>query len=46
MHRLDIIANYFPFSENIRTLSQALHFGGAADDFTWLDDFPVMGRKN
>ncbi|MNP33858.1 Endo-1,4-beta-xylanase B [compost metagenome] len=21
-------------------------FWGAADDYTWLDDFPVRGRKN
>lgn len=24
----------------------AVTFWGAADDFTWLDDFPVRGRKN
>ncbi|MNF97183.1 Endo-1,4-beta-xylanase B [compost metagenome] len=24
----------------------AVTFWGAADDYTWLDDFPVKGRKN
>ncbi|MNJ00543.1 Endo-1,4-beta-xylanase [compost metagenome] len=24
----------------------AVTFWGAADDYTWLDDFPVRGRKN
>jgi len=32
----------YEYRDNI----SAVTFWGAADDFTWLDDFPVRGRKN
>ncbi|WP_211748167.1 endo-1,4-beta-xylanase [Paenibacillus sp. Marseille-Q4541] len=31
---------------NYREHISAVTFWGAADDYTWLDDFPVRGRKN
>jgi endo-1,4-beta-xylanase len=29
-----------------RSVIDSVTFWGAADDYTWLDDFPVKGRKN
>ncbi|WP_314002972.1 endo-1,4-beta-xylanase [uncultured Paenibacillus sp.] len=46
----DLLAErYGRFFELFREYRQhvaAVTFWGAADDYTWLDDFPVKGRKN
>lgn len=37
---------YFSLLREYRDVIQTVTFWGAADDYTWLDDFPVRGRKN
>ncbi len=36
----------FKLLKEYREVISAVTFWGAADDYTWLDDFPVRGRKN
>ncbi|CAN7160062.1 endo-1,4-beta-xylanase [Paenibacillus sp. LjRoot153] len=36
----------FELFREYRNSITAVTFWGAADDYTWLDDFPVKGRKN
>ncbi|PZD94480.1 1,4-beta-xylanase [Paenibacillus sambharensis] len=36
----------FRMLREYRDVITAVTFWGAADDYTWLDDFPVRGRKN
>lgn len=36
----------FRLLREYRGVISAVTFWGAADDYTWLDDFPVRGRKN
>lgn len=36
----------FRLLKEYRGTVSAVTFWGAADDYTWLDDFPVRGRKN
>ena len=36
----------FSLLKEYRDCISAVTFWGAADDYTWLDDFPVRGRKN
>ncbi|MFC0214467.1 endo-1,4-beta-xylanase [Paenibacillus chartarius] len=36
----------FALLREYRDAVTAVTFWGAADDYTWLDDFPVKGRKN
>lgn len=36
----------FRLLKEYREVISAVTFWGAADDYTWLDDFPVRGRKN
>lgn len=36
----------FGLLREYRDVITAVTFWGAADDYTWLDDFPVKGRKN
>ncbi|WP_312029520.1 endo-1,4-beta-xylanase [Paenibacillus sedimenti] len=36
----------FDLFKEFRGIITAVTFWGAADDHTWLDDFPVKGRKN
>lgn len=36
----------FKLLEEYRSHIDAVTFWGAADDYTWLNDFPVRGRKN
>ena len=37
---------FFQLLREYREKITAVTFWGAADDYTWLDDFPVKGRKN
>ncbi len=41
--RYDVI---FRLLKEYREVISSVTFWGAADDYTWLDDFPVRGRKN
>lgn len=36
----------FALLREYRDVISSVTFWGAADDYTWLDDFPVRGRKN
>ncbi|CAH1059375.1 Endo-1,4-beta-xylanase [Paenibacillus pseudetheri] len=36
----------FTLLREYRDVISSVTFWGAADDYTWLDDFPVRGRKN
>lgn len=36
----------FKLLKEYREVISSVTFWGAADDYTWLDDFPVRGRKN
>ncbi|UQZ37429.1 1,4-beta-xylanase [Paenibacillus sp. PK3_47] len=36
----------FRLLKEYREVISSVTFWGAADDYTWLDDFPVRGRKN
>ncbi|WP_055105671.1 endo-1,4-beta-xylanase [Paenibacillus ihumii] len=36
----------FRLLKEYKDVISAVTFWGAADDYTWLDDFPVRGRKN
>ncbi|MNM92459.1 Endo-1,4-beta-xylanase [compost metagenome] len=36
----------FRLLKEYRDVISSVTFWGAADDYTWLDDFPVKGRKN
>lgn len=36
----------FRLLKEYRVVISSVTFWGAADDYTWLDDFPVRGRKN
>ncbi|MNJ48166.1 Endo-1,4-beta-xylanase [compost metagenome] len=36
----------FKLLKEYRDVISSVTFWGAADDYTWLDDFPVRGRKN
>ena len=36
----------FDLFREYKDVVQSVTFWGAADDYTWLDDFPVRGRKN
>ncbi|WP_174887648.1 endo-1,4-beta-xylanase [Cohnella herbarum] len=36
----------FSMLREYRDVIDSVTFWGAADDYTWLDDFPVRGRKN
>ncbi|MDQ0194086.1 endo-1,4-beta-xylanase [Paenibacillus wynnii] len=36
----------FRLLKEYRDVISSVTFWGAADDYTWLDDFPVRGRKN
>ncbi|MFC5470846.1 endo-1,4-beta-xylanase [Cohnella suwonensis] len=36
----------FRLFKEYRDIITGITFWGAADDYTWLDDFPVRGRKN
>ncbi|WP_239619070.1 endo-1,4-beta-xylanase [Cohnella mopanensis] len=36
----------FSLLREYRNFIDSVTFWGAADDYTWLDDFPVRGRKN
>ncbi|WP_246021205.1 endo-1,4-beta-xylanase [Paenibacillus lentus] len=36
----------FKLLQEYRGVISSVTFWGAADDYTWLDDFPVRGRKN
>ncbi|MCM3703523.1 endo-1,4-beta-xylanase [Paenibacillus macerans] len=36
----------FRLLKEYRDVISGVTFWGAADDYTWLDDFPVQGRKN
>jgi endo-1,4-beta-xylanase len=37
---------FFQLFREYKEIITAVTFWGAADDYTWLDDFPVRGRKN
>jgi endo-1,4-beta-xylanase len=37
---------YFQAFRNFRDAITGITFWGLADDYTWLDNFPVAGRKN
>ncbi|MFD1956466.1 endo-1,4-beta-xylanase [Paenibacillus thailandensis] len=37
---------FFRLFREYRGVLTSVTFWGAADDYTWLDDFPVRGRKN
>jgi len=37
---------FFRLFREYRDVLTGVTFWGAADDYTWLDDFPVRGRKN
>lgn len=37
---------FFGLFREYREFIESVTFWGAADDYTWLDDFPVRGRKN
>ena len=37
---------FFQLFKEYKDEITAVTFWGAADDYTWLDDFPVKGRKN
>lgn len=37
---------FFKVFREYREVITSVTFWGAADDYTWLDDFPVRGRKN
>jgi len=39
-------AQIFKLFREYKEVIEAVTFWGAADDYTWLDDFPVRGRKN
>ncbi|MEK3786668.1 endo-1,4-beta-xylanase [Paenibacillus sp. FSL K6-1230] len=39
-------ADVFELLKEYRQHVSSVTFWGAADDYTWLDDFPVRGRKN
>lgn len=41
--RYDVL---FRLLREYREVISSVTFWGAADDYTWLDDFPVRGRKN
>lgn len=41
--RYDVL---FRLLKEYREVISSVTFWGAADDYTWLDDFPVRGRKN
>lgn len=41
--RYDVL---FGLLKEYREVISSVTFWGAADDYTWLDDFPVRGRKN
>jgi endo-1,4-beta-xylanase len=39
-------SDIFRLFRQYKDVISSVTFWGAADDYTWLDDFPVKGRKN
>lgn len=42
----DFYEEFFKILRNYKEVVKSVTFWGIADDYTWLDNFPVRGRKN
>lgn len=42
----DFYEEYFKILREYKDVIESVTFWGVADDYTWLDNFPVRGRKN